>query len=538
MDPYKMVFVNIVASLLLGIGVSFYRFVFPKKKINLFILLILISVLPIISILRPGDYESGDFNISIYRIISFYSSLKEGILMPSWAGDLNATYGNPLFIFNYPLPYYIISFFHFIGISFINGTKLYLGLVLYFSGIFMYAFIKNLTKSNIAAFTAAVFYIFNPYHLIDIHFRATLGESLIFLIVPLLFLSIIKYVNDERKIFLVSVALFSGLLFMAHPVLAFIFIGVTILYIYFFAKNLFKKICLYISIFIGMITTIYTWLPFIIYSSFMFKLSEIPNKDMNFYPFSELFFSPWRYGLLFQGPKGELAQIIGYTQLLVVVFIVCFFILGKIPKKLKKENLFWISLFFLTLFSMNPLSSFFWSFIPNVSAMINPFARTSLALSLFTSILSAYLILTPPFKKRPIFISILIIFTIGYTILNWGHRRVLPGINDSVLEKNVPFSTIDEGTTAYFLNNRWADVNKFWFSKIPPQHLEIIKGRGKIYEIKRNSVDHYYYVTAQTPLTIQENTLYYPGWRLESNSREISIYPGRRGIITANLQAG
>src|SRR3990167_11280779 len=114
-----MVVVNIISSLLLFGGVLIYRYIYPKKKINLFFLLILISILPIISIFRIGTYESGDFNIHIYRIMSFYDSLKEGILIPSWAAELNATYGNPLFIFNYSLPYYLISLFHFLGISFI-----------------------------------------------------------------------------------------------------------------------------------------------------------------------------------------------------------------------------------------------------------------------------------------------------------------------------------------------------------------------------------------------------------------------------------
>ena len=169
-----MVFINIMSSLALLGGLLFYKFIFPKKKINLFFLLILISILPIISIFRNGDYESGDFNIHIYRIMSFYDSLKEGIIMPSWAAELNATYGNPLFIFNYSLPYYIISLFHFIGISFISSMKLYLGLTLYLSGIFMYLWIKELTGNKLAAFTSAIFYIFNPYHLIDVHFSILL----------------------------------------------------------------------------------------------------------------------------------------------------------------------------------------------------------------------------------------------------------------------------------------------------------------------------------------------------------------------------
>jgi len=97
---------------------------------------------------------------------------------------LNATYGNPLFIFNYSLPYYAVVFLHLLGLSFISGMKAYFGLNLYLSGVLMYLWIKKLTQNNLAAFTAAIFYLFNPYHLIDIHLRATLGESTIFTLAP------------------------------------------------------------------------------------------------------------------------------------------------------------------------------------------------------------------------------------------------------------------------------------------------------------------------------------------------------------------
>ncbi|MEK7502564.1 MAG: hypothetical protein AAB609_03485, partial [Patescibacteria group bacterium] len=85
LDPYKMVLVNIIASLFLLGGVVFYRFVYPKKNINLLFLLILISLLPVISILRKGTYESGDLTIHTSFAISFFESLKDGNYIPRWS---------------------------------------------------------------------------------------------------------------------------------------------------------------------------------------------------------------------------------------------------------------------------------------------------------------------------------------------------------------------------------------------------------------------------------------------------------------------
>ena len=95
-----------------------------------------------------------------------------------------------------------------------------------------------------------------------------------------------------------------------------------------------------------------------------------------------------------------------------------------------------------------------------------------------------------------------------------------------------------EGQTAYFLNNKWADPNNFWFSELPKQHLEIIQGKAIVKELKRTSVKHLYVINADTPITIRENTLYFPGWSLKSNGNNIDIYPGKRGVINAGLPQG
>jgi len=543
-DPYRMVVANIISSLLLFGGVLIYRYIYPKKKINLLFLLILISILPVISIFRTGTYESGDFNIHIYRIMSFYNSLKEGILMPSWAAELNATYGNPLFVFNYSLPYYIVSFFHFIGISFVSSMKIYLGLSLYLSGIFMYFWIRELTNNKLAAFASAIFYLFSPYHLIDVHFRATLGESTIFLLVPLLFLFITKYSKKNKFIYLIWIVLFTDLLFLAHPLLATVFLGIGILYILFKdLRNKSYKSTLFqlLALLVGAIASIYVWISFILYAPYMFKLSVSTTvSDLQFYPFMQLIFSPWRYGLLFQGPKGELALIMGYVQILIIAMSIIMVILKKIPKKIQADYIFWIFLCIFFIFMMHPLSIFIWKYINyHFFNMIIPYGRLSLAISFFISVIAGYFTLSfldSKIKKK--FIYILLIITIGSTILNWGHRRVIPEINDSVLRKNVWISTITEGTTAYFLNNKWADINNFWFSEIPKKHLEITEGNASVKELKRTSIQHYYIVDAKTPTIIKENTLYFPGWSIKTNNKIINIYPGERGIINAKLPAG
>src|SRR5215469_357206 len=111
MGPYWMVLVNVIASFLLLAGTICYRYVYPKRSVNLFFLLLLISILPVISIFRAGVYQSGDMTFHVSEEMVFYKSLAEGNSVPIWGGDMNGTYGYPLFMFFYPLPFYLISVF-------------------------------------------------------------------------------------------------------------------------------------------------------------------------------------------------------------------------------------------------------------------------------------------------------------------------------------------------------------------------------------------------------------------------------------------
>ncbi|MDZ4228480.1 MAG: 6-pyruvoyl-tetrahydropterin synthase-related protein, partial [Candidatus Levybacteria bacterium] len=364
-----------------------------------------------------------------------------------------------------------------------------------------------------------------------------LGESTIFTLVPLLLYLLTKYIKEKKFIYLISIALASQLLFLAHPMIAGVFIGIACLYIMLMIniKKNFKKAFVAITfIIIGSIGASYSWFSFILFSPYV-----LPQPGGMFFQdtFSTLLYSPWRYGLLFQGNYGELAYIIGYTQIIVLIIAAFIFIKKNISKKLKSHYLFWLLIFLLILFFMSPYSSYIWLQFPFLSMLQSN--RLLLPMALCTSVLAGYLaIYFSETRKKNIFIYLLIIITIGYTILNWGHRKVIPEINDTVLRKSVWISTVTEGTTAYFLNNRWADINNFWFSKIPNDHLEIVQGKGAVKETKRTSTQHNYIVDAQTPITIKENTLFFPGWTLKSNNKYINIIPGKRGIIYANLPKG
>ncbi len=530
-----MIVVNLIASVFIFTGILFYKFIYPKKPINFFFLLLLISILPIISLLRSGAYESGDFDIHIYRTMAFFSSLSQGHLMPSWAESLNATYGYPLFIFNYTLPYYILSFFHLIGFSFITSLKIFLGLNLILSGVFMYKMSKELFKNNFAAFTSAIFYIFVPYHLIATHFKITIGEILAFTLIPIIFTFLNRLIKKSSLIDLLMTGLFFGLLALSHIFIAITLVPIFFVYIIFYLRLKLKSLFYFVSIFlIGALISFYQWAPPLIYNKYLFIHLYPINTAALYYPsITDLLYSTWRLGLLFQGPKGEISSLIGYSQLLIVLFILLLLLKNKIPKIHKTNIMAWLTLFTILILLMIPFSKQLWINLPLISdAGVH---RLLILVSLCTSILAGYFALTNAKKKWLIWgIILLAIFS---TVLNWGQRRVIPQINDSTLAKSLPYST-SKGEAHFYANTRWVNPKQPWFSQIPPSHLEILNGKAQITNLERLSTEHKYIINASTPITVKENTLYFPGWKATNNGKPINIGPDKNGAISFSLPKG
>lgn len=535
-DPYRMVVVNLIAFFILLSGSLFYKFIYPRKEINLFVLLIFISILPIISIFREGIYESGDFNIHIYRSIEFYRSLSQGNIMPSWAGEVNATFGLPLFIFNYTLPYYIISFIHFLGFNFINSLKLFLAGSYILSGIFMFMFTKKIFKNVLAAFTSSIFYLFAPYHLIDLHFKVVIGELLAFTIMPLLFFFIAKIQEKKEK---TNSIIFAGLSFAAlvasHVFIAFIAGLIIVSYgLFICIKNSDFKIFLKTSValLIGSLISAYIWLtPF-----FMSQYTIIQKTKLTFVPLENvatLFYSPWRMGFLFQGPRGEIANLIGYTQLFIIFFILYRLLTKKFTRRVLTFIIFWLAIFAVTFFLILPISKFAWEIFPFIKAVGQH--RLLVLVAFLTSILAGYMLAQKNMSK--LFAYVLIGITIFYTIPNWGHRRMIPNITDSQMDKEIPFSTYNVDRH-FYANSRWVDEENPYFNKIPEKRIEIIEGKATITELKRTTTKHTYHVDAQTNLQILENTLYFPGWSAKTDEMSIDIFPSIKGTIAINLPKG
>ncbi len=536
LPQYKLVLINGILSLLLLIGLLIYRYIFPKKKINLLYLLILISILPIISIFRVGTYESGDLSLHTTRLISFYNLFINYHLIPRWTPEFNAGFGDPHFLFAYFLPYFIGSIFHFIGLSFLTSIKFLLAFSFILSGITMYLWVKEELDER-AGFIAAIFFLFTPYHLIDMHFRVTIAENLSFVFLPLALLATKRIIekNNKKWFFFLSASI--ALLILSHQAISLMFFPILLSYSIFILLRKKKKIknLLYFStsILSGFLLSSFYWLPIIFLAKFTQQGAN--PTPISFPQLTDLLYSPWRFGLLFQGHKGELSYLIGYTQLFILIFSIYLAIKNKLDKKYKGLLTFFLLTSVIIFLMITPLSKPMWD--------ITPFLRYSqfstrllVPLSLCISILAG--IVTRKINKNWFF-AMICFFTIFYTILNWGNRRTIPEITDNSLKREFNLKPDVSGLEP--TSPIWADLNKSKLRIKSKSNIEILNGDATIKEVSRNPIFHSYKINAKSDIEIKENTLFFPGWIVIANNNFIPVnYKNRYspGVVTFRLTKG
>ncbi len=526
-ETYKMVFLNIIVSAIVGIGILIYYYIYPKKKINLFYLLLIILLLPLISILRNGTYESGDLSFHIKATMEFFENLQQGNIVPEWTVRHCYGYGCPEYLYLFDLPYYIISFIHIIGFSFIASAKLLLAVSFIASGIGMYLWIKDELGEK-AGFVAAIFYLYAPYHLIDLSFRASVGELLSMAFLPFSFLLTKKMAETNRPVFFIGNAIVFACLILSHQVTSFVTFPLVLLYGFLVWKRIKKRklsmlLITFASIISGLFLSAFYWVPILSESKYTLFSGQ---NDIQFNPFQYFFYSPNRFGLLFQGHHGELYFLIGYTQWIVIGISLFMLFRKKIPEK--EKVLLWANVIFFALFFilMQSFTKPLWQILPLLKGFQFSW-RLSIEITVFISIMAAIVVKT---INRNTFTLILCVITIFYTILNWSNRTMLPKVTDATLSTQTLF---DEKSGFVDLTTpKWVDQYQPWIGKTPKTHLEVLSGRAQIVEVTRQVTKHEYVVDAKTNAKLKENTFYYPGWKLLVNNQEVPVsyqnksYPG------------
>ena len=457
--------------------------------------------------------------------------ISDGVWYPRWAPDLLYGLGVPLFNYVYPLPNYVASFLHFFGTSFIDAFKLQMVLATVIGAVFFYAWSSKFW-GTMGGITASVLYTFSPYHLVDIYVRGSVGEVWALALFPfyLWAISLFFLDNNKKMIPLISVSL--ALIIFSHNILALMFFGFSLFYAMFLIIarkiNVIQTVLFTISLGLGLGISAMFWLPAIFEKQYVTGLQIYETRD-HFLELYQLIFPSWGSGFSGAGSGNQMSFQIGVVNMLAVVVSIVLIGVACIKRALHGKGIvaFFLLWFFLTIYFMLPVSSYFWKEVPLFSYFQFPWRFLSLEI-LIASFLVGYVVSV--FGSRLfsyVFILIAILFTIGYTKPAYYLNR-----DDSYY---VTRSNFIDGT-----NSPGNVFNTIWMreqEKREKEKLRILSGDGVVISQRIRPSSYSFFIEGRTDLEVLLFTSYFPGWTIFLDGQQ-SRMKETDGIITFSVPKG
>lgn len=504
-----------------------------RKDWFFLVLIILFALMGVKALFHSGFYTNHDGEHQVVRLWHFHKGLIDGQLPVRWAGTALNGFGYPLFNFTYRLPFWLGEIFLRLGLNLTDSIKAVFILSFIVSGITMYFFACDLWKSKIAGFLSAFLYLWAPYRFSNIFVRASLGEHLTFVFLPLVFWGILRLKEKQELKWVVFFAFGAVGLILSH---ALIFQLLLLPFFVFWLSLLFsckRKLKFLIFSFLSALLTIglsaYYFLPALKGKEAILGLYPLSFRD-HFPTIRQLLYSPWGYGFSLPGEVDGMAFQVGLSHWL-VVGLTFLFLLGKFLKKPKtflRENLFalvFLVLFFLSIIMMLEISFSLWRQIFRIIYLDLPWRL--LFISVFTSsLLAGFLIRN---LKKNILIFGFVIFILSLNLYaNRNHLRV----NKYVFYPD-SFYTENKGTTNSFneYTPRWAVSSLPKIEKWEGERIVVEEEKASFKMEERKSNLMTFTLDNKESVDVNINILYHPGWQVTVDDQKKDINYQAEGLI-------
>ncbi|MFH1705720.1 MAG: 6-pyruvoyl-tetrahydropterin synthase-related protein [Patescibacteria group bacterium] len=517
------------------------------KKVAIF-LVILSAFLASRWLFKPGYFVMHD-DLQMMRQLQLEKCFSDRQIPCRWVPDMGYGYGYPLFNFYPPLPYYVGQLFRWIGFSFADTAKALFSLQFFLSGITMFVLAANLWGSW-GGLLSAVFYIWAPYHSVDVFVRGAMNEAWAFVWFPLIFWAAKKLVESEKTKYLVWMAFSYAMLLLSHNVMTMIFTPAMIVWIFFWMVKeeklpwqnwpLFGKMFLS-GLWAFGLAAFFTLPVFLesknIHLETMF--SGYFDWRAHFVSLNQLFVSRfWGWGPSLWGPDDGMPFPVGHLHwiLALIIFIGLVFRLSKNRSGSKKARpwLVWLSigLFSVALgytFLAHQRSVFFWKLVEIIQISQFPWRFLAGSTFFFSLLAGAFDFL---FRKRILNIFLLVLVIVS----NWNFFRP---------EKIGPMTDAEKFSGKAWEYQRTAGLYDYLPSAVPLGPIYAPKVDWQFFpgeaagsfEKRSNWISWQGYLSE--PGTFKLSVFYFPGWRVWVDRKEAEIIvDSDSGLMTVKLDAG
>ena len=511
------------------------------KKYLPYIIIIAVSIIICIPLFSMNLSDYNEYRIHIGRVASIKQVITDDNIQPLISYKHMNGFGYALNVFYGPITTYIPIIISFAVVSASFAIKIFTLLTVLISGLAMYKFVKHSTKNNIISIISALIYMCAPYKLTDIYSRNAVGEYTAFIFIPILFDGLYKLLNGENKdkklliIGIVGLILSHTITTIYTAIFAIVYIAIN--YKKFFEKEKIKKAA--ISILISLLLCLFYVAPLLEYK--LFTNYTIFDQDrMNTYG-TDVYEQSLDFKGFFENElskNDELITSLGCISIaLTLITIICY---KRVKKEYKQDYNVYLIFSLISLFMSSKL--FPWFIMPKFLTVIQFGWRMLGFYIFFNAIICGINVYTlmGMIKKEKIK-NILLIIVISATIL----LAVLRTDNyfetyNSNVDKNFENTIYNsERISPYQINRDYMPlkaINNISYLKERDNRTYILDGEADIIEENKEKLNDIIKIDNVENATIELPFLYYPGYEVTLNGKQINIFESDNGFIALNVQ--
>lgn len=481
---------------------------------------------------QPNFLYTHDGENHLARFANYKIALKEGQFPPRFAPNLFNHYGFPVFNFNYPLANILSVPFSVLDVSYEITFKLLALASLAFGMWGMWQLSTKIVSSKYASLISTIAYATSGHWLSLVLYRGNIGEMIIYGLLPhlLVFVLDTKIGKFFSWNFIWYVAIWSAF-FLAHNVSALIFTPILIagVAIKYFQKRDLRNLLQQASICVlAFMLSCWFWIPALLEKSHTVLASANINTHSSLHAlsFMQAIFQPLSFGFSYPGFVDSLGiglgVLLGSGLLLSGILVVSKF------RHIPGVQMICIALSFGLLFLETSPGARILDILPFGSFVQFPW-RFQALLSITASI-SLGLV----FYHARYWLKVLLVLLIAGHLFGIGYLKPV----DTFHRQTIDYDLFSQSTTTQN-ENRAKDFTYTNIADWQPQP-NILSGDGT------HSVSHWtgttrnYEITATTPVTVSEPTMYFPGWKTTANGNEIEYTNSNEiaGRIAYQLEPG
>lgn len=501
-------------------------------------------VLPVCySLLTPYMAEGQDTAEYLVRQIEFHENIVQGNLFPQWAGDLVRGNGEPLFIYNPPMIYYLVEFWHLLGFNFVLSISLACVAIVIASAVGMFL-LGRLYFGDWGGWLAAAAYIYAPYFAVNLYVRGALAEFAAFPFFAFALYGFAVYSRSGKPSHWILGALAFAGIPLSHNAAALFFAPLLLAFFVFTSliephrqrswKTLSYEL---LGLAAGLGVSACVWIPSLAEGGYvrLFTLLEGWQRYyLHFVHPRQLIYSAWGYGYAGSPNQSQASFSLGWSHLVLVAVVLAVAIWR--PKLVDwKWLVFFATATLVYCLMMTPVTQWIWDRVRLLQYVVFPWRMlglTSVCIALLVAPLGPILRTTPRYRK--------LLFGLAMSLLiapNLLHNRPKNyRVNDpSLLTPARLAQSGVEPSTLFEYGPRWI---KAW-----PDHntkaLQVIEGDAEAENLVRTETSWSAEIRAPRPTRVQLSVTWFPGWMVDVDNQPVRTWPGEpTGAIQFDLPSG